>query len=177
VKSTIPLAPFLPGRGNRSKMGDTPIPPTEGQSPSVLPSSSFWARQVEVLNIMAQRGATLIEMMVVLTLVGVLLPLVLGGMASGSVITDNAYDRSVLFELAQSQMEEIQRQPYQVNAANYTLIAAPAGYSVSVASSVVQSYTYPAPLSTATQETVQRVTITVTGVRGNYSMQAYKVRR
>ncbi len=119
----------------------------------------------------------MIEMMVVLTLVGVLLPLVLGGMASGSVITDNAYDRSVLFELAQSQMEEIQRQPYQVNAANYTLIAAPAGYSVSVASSVVQSYTYPAPLSTATQETVQRVTVTVTGVRGNYSMQAYKVRR
>lgn len=119
-------------------------------------------------------GVTLLETVVGLGLVAVVLPVLLTGLASGITSSDNAYDRSLLLELAQSQMEEVLRQPYQQNAANYTLIAAPAGYSIAVSASPAITYTYPAPKSTATDETVQMLTITVSGVRGSVSLQGYK---
>ncbi len=122
-------------------------------------------------------GATLLETVIALALLAVVLPALLTGLASAITNTDHAYDRSVLFELAQSQIEEIQRQPYQENASNYTLISVPSGYSISVSASPTATYTYPPPLSTTTQETVQLVTVTVTGVRGNLSVESYKVRR
>lgn len=124
-----------------------------------------------------QRGVSLIETVIALAVLGLVIPLVLNGLATSSTGADHAYDRSVLLELAESQMEDIQRQPYQENAASYSLISAPSGYGISVAASVAQGYVYPAPLSTATQQTVQQVTVTVTGVRGNLSLQGYKVRR
>ncbi len=124
-----------------------------------------------------QRGATLLETVVGLGLVAIVLPPLLSGLASAVGISDNAYDRSVLFELAQSQMEEVQRQAYQESAANYTLITAPEGYSISVSASPAITYTYPAPKSTASPQTAQVVTVTVGGVRGDLTLQAYKVRR
>ncbi|MBI2853974.1 MAG: hypothetical protein HYX87_03520 [Chloroflexi bacterium] len=123
------------------------------------------------------RGNTLIEAVIVLGLVALVIPAVLGGLSSLTTNADHAYDRSVLFELAQSQMEEVQRQGYQEDAANYTLISAPSGYSIAVSASPAVNYTYPAPSLAATQQTVQLVTVTATGVRGNLSLNAYKVRR
>ncbi|GEM_PF-1993026 len=122
----------------------------------------------------SQRGVTLLETVVALGLIAVVLPVLLTGLASSSTTGDSAYDRSVLLELAQSQLEDIQRQPYQPNTASYTLIAAPAGYTISVAGSPAVTYMYPAPKSSPTDETVQLLTVTVTGVRGNLSLQAYK---
>ncbi|MBI2918337.1 MAG: hypothetical protein HYY01_10120 [Chloroflexi bacterium] len=124
-----------------------------------------------------QLGATLLETVLGLGLVAVIVPSLLSGLASAVSISDDAYDRSVLFELAQSQMEDVQRQTYQENAANYTLITAPEGYSISVSLTPAVTYTYPAPSSTASAQTAQVVTVTVSGVRGDLSLQAHKVRR
>ncbi|MBI2858342.1 MAG: hypothetical protein HYX90_04620 [Chloroflexi bacterium] len=124
-----------------------------------------------------KKGNILLETVVVLGVVAMVMPAALGGLSTLSTNADNAYDRSVLFELAQSQMEEVQRQGYQESAASYTLITAPSGYSVSVSASPAVGYTYPSPSLAATQETVQLVTVTVTGVRGDLNISGYKVRR
>ncbi|MBI2957258.1 MAG: hypothetical protein HYY32_00295 [Chloroflexi bacterium] len=124
-----------------------------------------------------RKGNILLETVVVLALVAGVLPAVLSGISTLSVNSDHAYDRSILFELAQGQMEEVQRQAYQSNAASYTLITAPSGYAVSVTASPAVGYTYPSPSLSATQETVQLVTVQATGVRGNLSISGYKVRR
>ena len=128
-------------------------------------------------GVRASPGFSLLETAVALAVITMILAALLSTLASASTTTDHAYDRSVLFELAQSQMEDVQRQAYSVSAASYTKITAPAGYSIALATTPAVTYTYPAPLSTTTQETVQLVTVTVTGVRGNLDLKAYKVRR
>lgn len=122
------------------------------------------------------RGFTLIEAVVMLSLTAVLVPAVIGAVAATSRATDNAYDRSILFELAQSQFEDVQRQAFQTSPASYSLISMPAGYAVSVATASAVTYTYPAPKSSNTVETVQQVTVTVTGVRSNLTIVGYKGR-
>lgn len=122
-------------------------------------------------------GAVLLETVIALALISMVLPPLLSSLAAAIGMTDDVYDRSVLLELAQGQMEDIQRQGYQENAGNYTLITAPAGYAIAVSATPAADYIYPAPLSSAAQQTVQLVTVTVTGVRGDLSLEAYKVRR
>ena len=119
----------------------------------------------------------MLETVIALALIAVVLPTLLNSLASAIGMTDDVYDRSVLLELAQGQMEDIQRQSYQENAGNYTLILAPTGYSIALSATPAANYVYPSPLSSAAQQTVQLVTVTVTGVRGNLSLEAYKVRR
>jgi len=111
-----------------------------------------------------------------LALTAAVVPAVIGAVAATSRSTDNAYDRSILFELAQSQFENVQQQAFQTSPAGYTAISMPAGYSVLVATAPAVAYTYPAPSSTSTVETVQQVTVTVTGVRGNLTFAGYKAR-
>lgn len=126
---------------------------------------------------MRQQGFTLLEIVIALALIGIIVPLVLGGLSLMTQTTDNVYDRSVLFELAQSQLESIESQPYSVNASGYTLLSPPAGYSLLVTTSPAVTYTYAAPLSISTNETVQLVTVTVTGVRGNMEVSRYRVNK
>ncbi len=123
-----------------------------------------------------QRGLTLLEVVVALALIGLIVPLVLGGLSFVTISTDRVYDRSVLFEITQSQLESIESQPYSENASGYALIPAPAGYSIQVATSPAVTYTYAAPKSTPTTETVQLVTVTVNGVRGDMVVSRYRVR-
>ncbi len=125
---------------------------------------------------MRQQGFTLLEIVIALALIGIIIPLVLGGLSLITQATDRVYDRSVLFELAQSQLESIESQPYSVNASGYTLISPSAGYSLQVTTTPAVTYTYAAPLSISTNETVQLVTVTVTGVRGNMIVSRYRVR-
>lgn len=122
------------------------------------------------------RGFTLFETVVVLALTAAVVPAVIGAVAATARMTDNAYDRSILFELAQSQFEDVQGQAFQTSPASYSLISMPAGYSVSVTTASAVTYTYPAPNSSNTVGTVQQVTVTVTGVRGNLTIMGYKVR-
>ncbi len=105
-----------------------------------------------------------------------LVPAVVGTISAASRATDNAYDRSILFELGQSQFEDVLRQTFQTSPASYSLISMPAGYAVLVATVPAVTYTYPAPSSINTVETVQIVTVTVTGVRGDLTFTGYKAR-
>jgi len=123
------------------------------------------------------KGNTLIETVLVLGLAALVLPAVFTGISSLTINADHAYDRSVLFELAQSQMEEVQRQAYQEDGSAYTVISAPSGYSIVVSTSPALNYYYPAPSLAATSQTVQLVSVTVTGIRGNLILDGYKVRR
>ncbi len=122
------------------------------------------------------RGFTLIEVIVVLAVFSILVPAVFTAIASTAKVTEHAYDRSILFELAQSQFEDVQRQAFQTSPASYSLISMPTGYSVSVTTTPAVTYTYPPPSSTNTLETVQNVTVNITGVSGNFTLTGYKVR-
>ncbi len=122
-----------------------------------------------------QKGLGLLETVIALALLGLLIPIVLGGLSAATKGTDRVYDRSVLFEIAQSQLEYIQSQPYSDNAANYTLLTPPEGYSISVSATPVVTYIYAAPKSTSTNQTVQLVTVNVTGVWGNMTVSRYRV--
>ncbi len=134
-------------------------------------------RRNKKITLMRQQGFTLLEIVIALAIIGIIIPLVLGGLSLTTQTTDRVYDRSVLFELAQSQLESIESQPYSVNASGYTLLSPPAGYSLLVTTSPAVTYTYAAPKSTSTNETVQLVTVTVTGVRGNMEVSRYRVRK
>lgn len=118
-------------------------------------------RQRNLVIPVKQKGLTILEIVVALAVIGIVVPLVLGGLSAVTQSTDRVYDRSVLFELAQSQLEAIESQPYSVNASDYTLISSPAGYSIQVTTSPGAIYTYAAPKSTPTEETVQLITVTV----------------
>jgi len=131
----------------------------------------------KVITPMNQKGMALLEVVVAVALIGIIVPLVLGGLSLVTNSTDRVYDRSLLFEIAQGQLEDIQSQPYSENAADYTLISSPEGYSIVVEASPAVTYTYAAPKSTSTEETVQLVTVTVSGVRGNMQVSQYKVRQ
>ncbi len=131
----------------------------------------------ELLTLISQKGQSLLEVVVALALLGLITPLVLGGLSQVTKLTDHVYDRSVLFELAQSQLEAIESQPYSENASGYTLISAPEGYTITVTTSPVVTYTYAAPKLTPTAQTVQLVTVTVSGVWGDMELSRNKVRR
>ncbi|MBI4180968.1 MAG: prepilin-type N-terminal cleavage/methylation domain-containing protein [Chloroflexi bacterium] len=122
------------------------------------------------------RGFTLLEVVVVLAVASVLVPAVFTAISATAEVTDHSYDRSILFELAQSQFEDVQRQAFQTSPASYSLLSMPAGYSVVVTTTPAVTYTYPPPSSTNTAETVQNVTVNVTGVSGNFTLSGYKVR-
>ena len=122
------------------------------------------------------RGFTLLEVIVVLAIFSMLVPAVFIALASTAKVTENSYDRSILFELAQSQFEDVQRQAFQTSPASYSLLSMPSGYSVSVTTAAAVTYTYPPPSSVNTVETVQNVTVFVNGVSGNFTVSGYKVR-
>ncbi len=122
------------------------------------------------------QGFSLIETVIILAVAAILVPAVLTAIGTTVRVTDSAYDRSILYGLAQSQFEDVQRQTFQTSPASYTLISMPAGYSVSVATASAVTYTYPAPSSSNTVETVQQVTVTVSGVKGNLTVVGNKAR-
>lgn len=100
-------------------------------------------------SLVSQRGLTILEVIVALAVVSIIVPLLLGGLSFVTKSTDRVYDRSVLFEIAQSQLEAIESQPYSEDASGYTLIPTPEGYSIHVTASPPVIYTYAAPLVNA----------------------------
>ncbi|MDP2919574.1 MAG: type II secretion system protein [Dehalococcoidia bacterium] len=127
-------------------------------------------------TVISQRGMTLLEIVVALALMGLVIPLVLGGLSAITTNTDHVYDRSVMLELAQTQLEYIESQPYSESAAGYTLVITPSGYTIQVQTATAVTYTYAAPKSTPTQETVQLIMVTVSGVYSSLAVSRYRVR-
>ncbi|MBI2830154.1 MAG: type II secretion system protein [Chloroflexi bacterium] len=124
----------------------------------------------------SQQGLTLLEVTVAVALLGLVIPLVFGVLSAVTKGTDRVYDRSVLFEIVQSQLEHIESQTYQENASNYTRLTPPEGYTITVSAAPAVTYVYAAPKSTATEETVQLITVNVTGVWGDMTVSRYRVR-
>lgn len=125
---------------------------------------------------LGQRGMTLLEIVIVLALVGVVVPMSLGGLSSITTNTDHVYDRSVMFEIAQTQLEYIESQPYSESAAGYALVAVPSGYTIQIQTETAVIYTYAAPKSTPTEDTLQLITVSVSGVYDTLAVRRYRVR-
>ena len=123
------------------------------------------------------RGQALLEVVIVLAIMALVVPAFFTGLSTVIRGADWVQDRALMFELAQSQLEAIQRQDYHENAQDYSLITVPEGYTIQIAVSPAATYTYAAPKLTPTQETVQRVRVTVTGLHGSLEVSGYKVRQ
>lgn len=126
-----------------------------------------------------ERGLSLVEVVIALALLGVALAALLQGLGSGVMGADKIRDRGQMLRLAQAQVEDIQKQPYQSCPASYTLVSAiPEGYSIQVLVSPAATYIYTAPLSTIAPEVGQLVTVTVKGqYEDTLQIGAYKVRQ
>ncbi|MBI2847070.1 MAG: type II secretion system protein [Chloroflexi bacterium] len=125
-----------------------------------------------------QKGFTFIEIIITVGLLGVALLVITQGLALAIKNADRAKDRVTMLNMAKGQLEYIMKQPYDdVPAAYATVTPTPARYTVAVNVSVPVSYTYPSPYATPVSETVQLVTVTVTGDYGSLSISDYRVRR
>ncbi|MBU2008712.1 MAG: type II secretion system GspH family protein [Chloroflexi bacterium] len=122
-----------------------------------------------------KRGYILLEVLIGLALAAVTVPALLGGVSVGVTAADRAQDRASMYRLAQGQLEDVLRQPYDPLPAAYTQVPGiPAGYTIQITATVPVSYQYPG--GSAAPETVQLITIRVDGPFGNMELQGYKVR-
>jgi prepilin-type N-terminal cleavage/methylation domain-containing protein len=117
----------------------------------------------------SQKGQTLIEVVVTLALIAILIPTMFAALSAAITSADRIRDRSIVLELAQSQMESIQGQEFQPGR-GYDIIPHPAGFDVDVVIDCVER----CPRG---EVILQRVTITVTGRHGSLQLEGYKVRR
>ncbi len=124
----------------------------------------------------AQRGFSLLEAAIALAVTSIIVVLLAQTLDISIVESDRVRDRSTIVSLAQSQMEDVMRQPYNDVPAAYPTITPPQGYTITITAAPVVTYTYPAPVSTDTQETIQKITVTVSGVYGSLDLEGYKVR-
>jgi type II secretory pathway pseudopilin PulG len=116
-----------------------------------------------------QKGQTLIEVVVTLASIAIMIPTMFAALSAGITSADRIRDRSIVLELAQSQMESVQGQDFRCG--GYELIPHPAGYGIDVY--VIDGVErYPGG-----EVILQRITITVTGRRGSLTLEGFKVRR
>lgn len=83
---------------------------------------------------MGRRGSLFLETVIALAtfiLVGVA---VLGGVSTTFISGANTENQSIAENIARNQLEAIAAQPFQVDSADYTLVATPDGYQVVVTS-------------------------------------------
>lgn len=123
----------------------------------------------------ASSGLTLLEVAVALALAAVLLPVLMQGLVMLINHGDFVYDRSILMERAQSQLESTQSQTYNYNVSQYATVSQPSGYIITLTGSTPAIYYYPSPADTQAPETMQRININVVGVRGSMDMEFYKL--
>jgi prepilin-type N-terminal cleavage/methylation domain-containing protein len=117
-----------------------------------------------------QKGQTLIEIVVTLALIAIIIPTMFAALSAAITSADRIRDRSIVLELAQSQMESIQGQEFRPGG-GYELIPHPPGFDVEV---YVIDRVERCP---GGEVILQRVIITVTGRRGSLTLEGFKVRR
>ncbi|MBT9162634.1 MAG: hypothetical protein DDT27_01193 [Dehalococcoidia bacterium] len=141
-----------PGRGYRT-MQHPVRPPSQGRG---------------------QKGQTLIEVLIAVALIAIIMPAIFTALSAALGSADRVRDRSLVLELVQSQMESIQGQEYRSDG-NYRLVSTPPGYAIAVKATPAASYQYPD--GSPTEETIQQITITVTGRHSSLTLEGYKVKR
>ncbi len=111
-----------------------------------------------------QAGATLLEVLVAVGILAMALVILITGLSTGVMAVRNADTLTTATNLAASQLETIKAQAYDVSGAAYTPIAAPAGYTLSLATGVIAAG-------------MQQVTVTVSFTGGAVTISNYKVNR
>ena len=123
----------------------------------------------------SEKGFTLLETLIALGIVGLIIVILLQALPVAILGTSRARAGMNLINLASSQMESIKVQPFQ---SSYTPISiVPPGFSVAITATVPVTYSYPSPSLAQTADTVQLITVTITGPYGSGSVEGYKTRR
>ena len=122
-----------------------------------------------------EKGLTLIEVVIALAIVGLTIMVLLQILPVAIVGTSRARAGVSMANLASSQMESIKQQPFQ--SAYSPVSPIPDGFTIAITTSVPVTYGYPSPSFAQTTDTVQLVSVTVTGPYGSGSLGGYKTRR
>jgi Tfp pilus assembly protein PilE len=134
-------------------------------------------RRLQDLVRRGEEGFSLIEAVVTLALMTILIILLAQTLDISILHTDRVQDRAKMLELAQRQLEDILRRDYDDVPAAYPTITPPEGYSIAVSVSVPVTYTYAPPSEEPAPETVQKITVTVTGFTGSLDLEGFKLRQ
>jgi len=121
-----------------------------------------------------QNGAGLVEQVVALALLAVILVVLLQALSTAFLASGEARDRVTMLNLAQTQLEDAKGRPYQ---SAYPTVTPPEGYSIALPEAMPVG-TYTLPDGTPLPDTLQELTVTVTGIKGStLSISTYKARR
>ena len=128
-------------------------------------------RQISLRNYAGgEKGQTLIEVVVALALIAIIIPTMFTALSVAITSADRVRDRSVVLEIAQSQMESIQGQEFRPGG-GYDIISHPAGFDIHI--NVIDGV----ERCPGGDVILQRVIITVTGHHDSLRLEGYKVRR
>lgn len=123
-----------------------------------------------------EKGASLIEVLIALALLGIVIVPLLQGLSAAINSSDHARDRATMFSLAQSQIESIQKQTFSASGSYSIISPVPSGYTVEIVNvSVPVSYYYPATTPTPVPTVIQSITVRVSGDYGAVELVGYKV--
>jgi hypothetical protein len=86
------------------------------------------------------------------------------GLSTGAFAVRSANTLTTASNLAASQLESIKARAYDASGATYTSIAAPSGYGIAIATSVIATG-------------LQQITVTVTYQGGSLAVSNFKVNR
>lgn len=120
-----------------------------------------------------ESGATLLETIVALAILGTIVVVFLGGLIGTTKAASLADEKTTAESLAQSQMERVQNATYATNATGYTpaallQIADYANYSVGILATALHS----------PDDGIQKITVTVSrDGRQVFKLEGYKVNR
>ncbi len=115
-----------------------------------------------------QRGIGLVETLMAVAVLGTAVVAFVTALSTGSIAVGENDSEAIVQGLARSQLEYTKSYTYNPAAATYPLIAAPAGYSISVGVSAVPS----------TDNNIQKITVTINHKGSNIiQVQDYKVNR
>lgn len=104
-----------------------------------------------VFRLRAEGGISLVEVVVAIAVLGVSLAAFASALSTGSIAVGLKGEETIAQRLAQSQLESLKAATYDATGASYTLVTAPADYSVSLA---VDSSIY-------TNNDIQKLTVTI----------------
>ena len=120
-------------------------------------------------------GFTLFEAIIAVAVFGVIAVALLGALASGLRSQRTQSDRLEALNLARSQLESIEHQPFQESPASYEIISpVPEGFSIQVDVSVPVAYAYPGISALPAGDTVQQIAVTVSYSPGTITLEGYK---